>query len=171
MKSPIITCITLAVIGFTCCSTDLDNTRGATQEASVMDVPTDMVSKGLAQVTEVTVSGTANNYTFSVTIESPDTGCAQYADWWEVITSKGDLIYRRVLGHSHVEEQPFTRSGGSISISANEEVYIRAHMNTSGYGTSVLQGSVANGFVAANLDADFANELAQQQPLPTSCAF
>ena len=38
-------------------------------------------------VTAVTFSGQANNYTLSVTIESPDTGCDQYADWWEVFNA------------------------------------------------------------------------------------
>jgi len=40
---------------------------------------------GLASVTSVVVSGEAGNYALDVTIESPDTGCNQYADWWEVV--------------------------------------------------------------------------------------
>ena len=50
-----------------------------------------------AKVTEVTATGSANNYTFAVTVSSPDTGCDRYADWWEVVTPEGELIYRRVL--------------------------------------------------------------------------
>ena len=40
-----------------------------------------------AAVTAVTATGAPGTYTFSVTVESPDTGCAQYADWWEVLLS------------------------------------------------------------------------------------
>jgi hypothetical protein len=48
-----------------------------------------------ADVTAVRVSGAPGAYTFSVTLSSPDTGCDQYADWWEVITPDGELVYRR----------------------------------------------------------------------------
>ncbi|WP_394750856.1 hypothetical protein [Spongiimicrobium salis] len=172
MKSPITTFITLVILSFTCCATDLDNAGVTEQEViSTMDTPSDMTNKALAQVTAVTVSGNEDNYNFSVTIASPDTGCAQYADWWEVIDTKGNLIYRRILAHSHVEEQPFTRSGGPIAIKADTEVYVRAHMNTSGYGTVVFKGTVEKGLSGTTLDADFAGSLAQQQPLPTGCAF
>ena len=126
---------------------------------------------GAAAVTGVTVSGTSGNYTFNVTISSPDTGCGQYADWWEVFDTSGTLIYRRILAHSHVNEQPFTRSGGSVAIDQDTEVYVRAHMNNTGYGTAVFRGTVSGGFQAVELASDFAMELASQQPLPSGCAF
>ena len=90
-----------------------------------------------AIVKSVKLSGTSGEYTFSVELESPDTGCNQYANWWEVITPGGKLIYRRVLGHSHVDEQPFTRSGGKVKIDDDQEVIIRAHMHPGGYGSGV----------------------------------
>ena len=65
-----------------------------------------------ADVTAVSATGEAGAYTFDATVRSPDTGCNSYADWWEVVSPNGELLYRRVLLHSHVDEQPFTRSGG-----------------------------------------------------------
>jgi len=128
-------------------------------------------TEGLAQVTEATASGQDGQYNFSVTISSPDLGCQQYADWWEVIDLDGNLLYRRILAHSHVDEQPFTRSGGPVAISEDTEVYIRAHMNTTSYGSQVFKGSVAGGFTSQNLDTDFAKGLEEMNPLPTNCAF
>lgn len=127
--------------------------------------------KNLAAITAVSVSGDAMNYNFSVTILSPDTGCDQYADWWEVFKPDGTLVYRRVLLHSHVSEQPFTRSGGSVAINADEEVIVRAHMNNLGYGTQVMRGTVTDGFTIEALDASYAAELETVEPLPTDCAF
>lgn len=39
-----------------------------------------------ADVTSVIISGEDSQYQFMVTISSPDTGCEQYADWWEVLS-------------------------------------------------------------------------------------
>lgn len=124
-----------------------------------------------AVVTAVSFTGSEDDYTFSVTLESPDTGCDQYADWWEVFDKEGKLIYRRILGHSHVNEQPFTRSGGPVKISIETFVYIRGHMNNWGYGSLVLGGTIKDGFEAIELPIEFAKDLAEAAPLPTSCAF
>ncbi len=128
-------------------------------------------SSEYADITSVKVSGSESNYTFSVGISSPDKGCQQYADWWEVISEDGELIYRRILGHSHVNEQPFVRSGGKVKIEKAEVVIIRAHMNTSGYGGEVFKGSVEGGFEQTDLSPDFAGGLEKESPLPTGCAF
>ncbi|PHS64681.1 MAG: hypothetical protein COB12_07980 [Flavobacterium sp.] len=125
-----------------------------------------------AEVVSISVSGNENSYNFSVGILSPDTGCEQYANWWEIISEDGsELIYRRILGHSHVNEQPFVRSGGLVEISANQTVIIRAHMNTSSFGIKVYKGTVASDFSAFTLDDNFAINLELQDPLPTGCAF
>jgi len=123
-----------------------------------------------ADVTEVTASGRSGSYQFSVTIKSPDTGCDQYADWWEVISEEGDLIYRRILLHSHVSEQPFRRSGGPVQINSKDMVFIRAHMNNKGYGGTAFRGTPESGFNEFNLSDDFASELEKQAPLPDGCA-
>ena len=124
-----------------------------------------------AEVISVKTNGKANNYTFTVGIKSPDLGCKQYTNWWEVLTPEGKLLYRRILFHSHVNEQPFVRSGGKVSISANQIVIIRAHINTLGYGLKGFKGSVKNGFKSVELVKDFAKELEKQAPLPSGCAF
>jgi len=124
-----------------------------------------------AVISNVEISGSENNYSFSVTIKSPDTGCEQYADWWEVFDRDGNLIYRRILGHSHVSEQPFTRSGGPVKISKDQFIYVRAHMNPLGYGTYVFGGTVENGLQQEVIDKNTAADLENAAPLPTGCAF
>ena len=124
-----------------------------------------------ADVQKVTVAGKENNYRFSVTIKSPDADCTQYADWWEVFSEDGRLIYRRILAHSHSNEQPFTRDGGPIKISPDQTVYIRAHMNNTGYGGQVMKGNVKEGFEPATLKAGFAADLETAEPQPSGCAY
>ena len=124
-----------------------------------------------AVVENVSFSGNEEEYSFSVQLKSPDTGCDQYADWWEVFGEDGTLLYRRILLHSHVNEQPFSRSGGPIKITADTFVYIRAHMNNLGYGSLVMGGTVKDGFEAIELPVNFAADLATTSPLPDGCAF
>ncbi|WP_159090871.1 hypothetical protein [Aquimarina aquimarini] len=124
-----------------------------------------------AEIISVTVSGDEGNYSFAVGIKSPDKGCEQYADWWEVISDEGALLYRRILAHSHVNEQPFVRSGGPIAINKEQTVYIRVHMNTSGYSDKVFTGNVNQGFKKGTLESTFAVDLQTKEPLPDGCAF
>lgn len=124
-----------------------------------------------ADVISVAVSGNVNQYQFSVGISSPDTGCEQYADWWEVLSEDGELIYRRILLHSHVNDQPFTRSGGPVDIEPDEVVIIRAHMNEAGYGGTIMIGSAESGFKITELPPDFAAGVEIEPPLPTGCNF
>ncbi len=158
--------LSLFILWFCCCSTDKENTIAATDEMLMQEF-----GSGTAEVIDVVVSGEENAYIFSVTIKSPDTGCDQYADWWEVLSMNGELKFRRILAHSHVDEQPFARSGGPIEILGETEVYVRAHMNNTGYSNKVYKGSVANGFSAADLDVEFAQNLENTAPLPNGCAF
>ena len=127
-------------------------------------------NNSIAKVTDVEVAGEANNYTFAVTVSSPDTGCDRYADWWEVITPEGELIYRRVLLHTHVDEQPFERTGGTVAISPEREVIVRVHMSD-GYSNLAQQGTVASGFNEVTLPEGFAKDLATIEPLPENCAY
>ncbi len=131
----------------------------------------DMTEKQHADVISVQASGAAGAYQFDVGIQSPDRGCRQYADWWEVVSDDGKLLYRRVLLHSHVNEQPFVRSGGPVPIKPDTVVWVRAHMNKAGYGGVVLKGSVQSGFARAQPAPEFAAGLVRQPPLPDDCAF
>ncbi len=128
-------------------------------------------NNNIAKIVSVSTTGNENNYNFSVGISSPDKGCNQYANWWEVITEDGTLIYRRILGHSHVNEQPFVRSGGKVNIKKDQVVIVRVHMNNSGYSVNTFKGSVNNGFTTFETVVNFANNLENQNPLPTGCAF
>ncbi|WP_396633617.1 hypothetical protein [Maribacter sp. R86514] len=106
MKSLVFTILSF---WFLCCSADKE-------KVLVEESDSASIFNSNAQVTQVSISGEPNGYTFNTTISSPDTGCDQYADWWEIIDLEGKLIYRRVLAHSHVDEQPFTRSGSNIPL-------------------------------------------------------
>jgi hypothetical protein len=124
-----------------------------------------------ADVLSVKTTGNAGAYRFSVEVASPDTGCDQYADWWEVLSEEGDLMYRRVLLHSHVGEQPFVRSGGPVPVEAETVVIVRAHMHPDGYGGRALKGTTTAGFEEADLEEDFALDVEKEPPLPDGCAF
>lgn len=125
--------------------------------------------ESFADVVSVSVQGDPGAYDFAVEVKSPDTGCERYANWWEVIDVDGRLIYRRVLAHSHVDEQPFTRSGGPVPIELDSEVWVRAHMHFAGYGGRAFKGSVQGGFRAADLPGSFASGLAKEPPGPPDC--
>lgn len=127
----------------------------------------------LADVTAVELKGDPGAYTVSLTIRSPDVDCSQYADWWELLTEEGELIHRRILNHSHADEQPFTRSSESpVDLAADQVLIARAHLHPAGYGGAAMRGSAAQGFSEdASITAEFAAELEQAEPLPDGCWF
>lgn len=157
----LLVCVILFSISASACTKDDD---------SVIETDTS-IPEVTASITNVSVTGEENRYTFSVEINSPDLGCNQYADWWEIVSEDGTLVYRRILAHSHVNEQPFTRSGGPVNMTKDQIVYIRAHMNNKGYGDVVFKGSVSAGFNQEVLETTFASELETTAPLPNGCAF
>ena len=160
-------CLSLIII----LSCGTENTSTNTISTQEEEISTTSSETDLAKITAVECTGQPNNYTLAVTIESPDTGCDQYADWWEVFYPDSTLIYRRILGHSHVTEQPFTRSGGLVAVGPDEFIYVRAHMNNTGYGTQVFSGKVGEGLTLDTLATSYASGLASQEPLPQDCAF
>jgi hypothetical protein len=148
-----------------------DSSAPADSPASGNATADNQTAGNLADVLSVDASGDPNMYQFAVEIASPDTGCDQYANWWEVVNEDGELIYRRVLTHSHIDEQPFIRSGGPVEIGPNTPVWVRAHMHPHGYGGAAFYGTVSEGFEQAELAPDFASDVAEEEPLPEGCAF
>lgn len=122
-------------------------------------------------VKRVEVTGEDQKYRFAVTLLSADRGCEHYADWWEVLNGKGELLYRRILAHSHKDEQPFTRRGGPVKVAAADKVIVRYHMNDTGYSQNAMVGSATEGFEPIELPENFAPHLAKKPPLPDGCAF
>ncbi|HEY3498776.1 MAG TPA: hypothetical protein VGK73_28995 [Polyangiaceae bacterium] len=136
-----------------------------------------------ANVVAVASSGSETSYRFDVSIESSDIDCTQFANWWEVLGEDGALLYRRILEHSHTDENgtsdadapgnTFTRDGGPIAITADTVVIVRAHMsNLSGYNGRVMRGSPGAGFAdAPDITPDFAAGVEDDAPQPTGCDF
>jgi len=94
-----------------------------------------------AQAGEADVVGTravkegSNLWRFDVTLKHADEGWDHYADKWDVLTPDGKLLGTRVLYHPHVDEQPFTRSLGGVSVPEGiTSVVIRAHDKVHGVG-------------------------------------
>ena len=128
-----------------------------------------------AVVLELKVKDTPEAYTFDVSILSPDRDCNQYADWWEVLSEDGDLLYRQVFQENHIDEQPFKSTGEPIKIEADRVVIVRAHMHTNysddtGYeAMQAWKGSVDNGFEFIRLSKNFAKNVAKEDPQPPKC--
>ncbi len=156
----------LALLMFAC-KTNVPLPPQTVDDGPLVVEPADTV---LANVASVAVSGDSGSFIFAVGVRSDETGCDRYADWWEVVSEDGELLFRRVLSHSHAGEQPFVRSGGPVDISETESVWVRAHLSPDGYGGTAWFGSIVDGFVAAEQVADW-DDLADEAPHPGRCAF
>lgn len=143
-----------------------------------------VVSDVHAHVTAVLVQGAEGSYVFSVSVESSDVDCSQYADWWEVLDQNGSLLYRRILNHCHTDENgtsdpnapgnTFTRSSDpdTIALRASQVAIVRAHMNTAGYRGTAMRGTPADGFAAASdIGPGFAAGVEREDPQPAGCLF
>jgi len=123
-----------------------------------------------ADVLGVGVRGRPGAYVLAVTVKSPDRSCERYADWWEVVSEDGKLLHRRVLMHSHPDEQPFTRPDGPIALAPDRTVVVRAHFHPTGYGGAVVRGTPARGFSPwPEVPARFAAGLEGEGPHPAEC--
>lgn len=92
------------------------------------------VFAGGADVINVEIVKTdADMYRFSVTVRHSDEGWEHYADRWDVLDPKGQVLGTRVLMHPHDNEQPFTRSM-KLSIPMDvKKVTVRARDKKHGY--------------------------------------
>ena len=87
------------------------------------------------------------------------------------MSESGHLLYRRLLLHSHVDEQPFTRTGGHVDARRDETVIARAHMNLATYGGVAMRGNLIDGFNSVILTTGFGDRVETMAPLPDGCAF
>lgn len=161
--------LTTACVLFAACGAAATPTRALS--ATPTPTPAGDAPAHDAEVMDVQMSGPDGAFLFEVTVASPDTGCDSFADWWEVVTPAGELLYRRVLLHSHVREQPFTRGGGPVAGGPADEVIVRAHMSTTGYAADAMRGSFRAGFQPVHLESGFADGAEALEPLPDGCAF
>lgn len=125
-----------------------------------------------------------NKYEFSVTIQSPDEGCSRYANWWEVITEGGDLLYRKVLNEPHDFEYQFTTNATVEVSNSNQVVIVRAHFSddvsaylrrnneNERYTTQAMKGSVSrpSSFRQTRLPSQFAIRVERQGEQPQKCS-
>jgi len=82
---------------------------------------------------------------FDVTLRHPDTGWDHYADAWEVISPDGTVLGTRLLAHPHVDEQPFSRSLGGISVPDGVDiVQIRARCSVDGWANAPFSVALSN---------------------------
>lgn len=85
-------------------------------------------------IEDVQIRQSGDAWSFSVTLSHPDTGWDHYADGWRVLAPNGDVLGTRVLHHPHVQEQPFTRSLGGVSLPEGlNEVQVEARDNVDGW--------------------------------------
>ena len=95
-----------------------------------------------AEIVEVTISAVGDSkFRVNVTLEHADEGWDHYANRWDVLNEKGELIGSRTLHHPHVNEQPFTRS---LTITIPAEVStITIVASDSVHGDNVQTKSIA----------------------------
>ena len=94
---------------------------------------------GGADVEDVSITKTGENFSFEVTVRHADTGWQHYADKWEIVASDGQVLGTRILHHPHVDEQPFTRSLSGVKIPPHiTHVTIRAYDSRHGRGGKMV---------------------------------
>lgn len=103
----------------------------------VLLLSTQTVLADPAEIVDATAKASGSgSWTISVTLRHPDTGWDHYADGWEVLSPDGTRLGFRELLHPHVNEQPFTRSLGRVTIPEGlTHVLIRAKCSVDGWGS------------------------------------
>lgn len=89
-------------------------------------------------VEKVAVGNSTSGWRFDVTLSHPDSGWDHYADGWRVLDMDGNELGLRVLAHPHVNEQPFTRSLGGLSLpQGTAQVQVQARCQVDGWNTQL----------------------------------
>jgi hypothetical protein len=98
-----------------------------------------VVFAGKADVMNVeVVEERGDQWTFVVTVRHDDKDPDHWADWWIVRTPRGQELGRRVLLHSHADEQPFTRDARIHLPRDVAVVIVEAHDKVHGYGGKIV---------------------------------
>jgi len=98
------------------------------------------VVAGEVSIENAVFSKTGNSWHVDVTLKHADSGWKHYADAWRVVLPNGDVAGTRTLFHPHVDEQPFTRSLGSVAIpAATHKVFVEAHDKVHGWSKQRLE--------------------------------
>lgn len=102
------------------------------------------VAAGKADVVFVeAVQEDAEAWSFAVTVRHVDRDPDHWADWWRVRAPDGRELGRRVLLHSHVDEQPFTRDARIQIPRGIRFVVVEAHDKMHGLGGEVVTVDLA----------------------------
>lgn len=90
-------------------------------------------------IENVTARQSGGTWSFDVTLSHPDTGWDHYADGWRVLDMQGNELGMRVLHHPHVNEQPFTRSLGGVTVPEGAaQVQVQARCSVDGWDSEMV---------------------------------
>lgn len=100
----------------------------------------DQVAAGQVEIVRTQFVLRGGTWNVSTTLRHGDTGWEHYANAWRVVNKKGDVLGTRTLFHPHVDEQPFTRSQGGITIAKDTHiVFVEAHDKQHGWSPQRIQ--------------------------------
>jgi len=92
---------------------------------------------GEARILDAQARSVGDSWRFDVTVVHDDTGWDHYADGWKIETPDGTELGYRKLAHPHVDEQPFTRTLGGVSIPEGvASVILRVHDSRHGWSAT-----------------------------------
>jgi hypothetical protein len=104
--------------------------------AIALGVPLTGAHAGEADVLKVDAIHSGNGvWQFTVTVQHADEGWEHYANRFDVLSPDGTVLGVRTLYHTHVDEQPFTRSLGGVAVPEGiDKVIVRAGDSVHDYG-------------------------------------
>ena len=125
-----------------------------------VELNTYSTSLDFAQVKNVHASQKSDgSWCFDTSVKHNDQNWEHYADGWEVLDLNGNQLAYRLLGHPHINEQPFTRGKCNININIPttiSKVVVRAKCNKHGFGGKPivvnLNASKGEGYLVSRND-------------------